>query len=383
MTAAFACLIPTAWASETAFSRPPYAGAYEPQGVDERGLWMDFDEQERTLRDAPAVLHDLRLTQFVHAVLCRTVGEDRCASARVFIVQDGEMNASMSPNGLMIVQTGLLARLHSEAELAAILGHEFAHFELRHSLQKFRARRTGSDLSAWIGLAGAATNTGVVYAQNNIVVSFFSFSRAQETEADLLSAKYIRASSYRLRASHVWQRALDEANEFRKERSLRKVRRVVPGLTDTHPTDLQRIAYHIKLEQEAGEVGEEGVATYRAATAPVLRTLFDSLIKGNQFSAVDYVIRSRGDAVGWDGQLYYVQAENYRQRANPRDLVTARGLFQHAVSFPDAPAESWRGLGLCAMRLGETDAGRTALAEYLKRLPDARDAASIKLLLEN
>ncbi|MDB5724084.1 MAG: Peptidase Ste24p [Novosphingobium sp.] len=344
---------------------------------------MDFDEQERTLRDAPAVLHDLRLTQFVHAVLCRTVGEDRCASARVFIVQDGEMNASMSPNGLMIVQTGLLARLHSEAELAAILGHEFAHFELRHSLQKFRARRTGSDLSAWIGLAGAATNTGVVYAQNNIVVSFFSFSRAQETEADLLSAKYIRASSYRLRASHVWQRALDEANEFRKERSLRKVRRVVPGLTDTHPTDLQRIAYHIKLEQEAGEVGEEGVATYRAATAPVLRTLFDSLIKGNQFSAVDYVIRSRGDAVGWDGQLYYVQAENYRQRANPRDLVTARGLFQHAVSFPDAPAESWRGLGLCAMRLGETDAGRTALAEYLKRLPDARDAASIKLLLEN
>lgn len=378
-----AVISPHAVAAEVDPVHPTYAGAYEPQGVDERGLWMQLDEAERGLRDAPGLIRDPKLSEFVRGVLCRTVGTDRCTSVRIYIIQNNEMNASMAPNGMMVVQSGLLARMHSEAELAAILGHEFAHFELRHTLQKFRATRTGSDIAAWIGLAGAATNTSVTTASNSIVFNLASFSRAQETQADLLSVKYVRASSYRLRASQVWQRSLEELNALRQERGLRKVRRVAPGLTDSHPTDLQRIAYHTKLEQEAGAAGEDGIASYKAAVASIMPGLFDSLVRGNEFGGADYVIRSRGEAIGWDGATLCARAELYRLRANPRDLVTARQFFEQAIAYPDAPPESWRGLGLTALRLGDAVAGRPALAEYLRRRPDAKDAASIKLLLDN
>jgi hypothetical protein len=60
------------------FTRPPYAGAYEPQGVDERGLWMQLDEYERRFRDSPAILRDETLTAYVHGILCRT-DAGRCA----------------------------------------------------------------------------------------------------------------------------------------------------------------------------------------------------------------------------------------------------------------------------------------------------------------
>ena len=40
---------------------PPYAGAYQPQGMDERGLWMMVDEDERLLRDSKAVVSDPKL----------------------------------------------------------------------------------------------------------------------------------------------------------------------------------------------------------------------------------------------------------------------------------------------------------------------------------
>lgn len=368
------------------FARPPYAGTYEPQGVDERGIWMEIDELERSLRDSPAVYRDEKLNTYVRSVLCKTVGFDRCASVRIYVVKDSSFNAGMYPNGLVLVHTGLLARLHSEAELAVILGHEFAHFELRHSLQGFRSQRRGTDVLAWLSLAGAASGQNTRDIENAIVAGYFSFSRAQETEADLLGAAFIRSSPYRLRGSDVWKRSILENDALREERKQRKIRRFRPGITDTHPTDLQRIAYMAVLEKEAadaGDAGEDDFAEYRAATLPILPEMFDSLVKGNEFGAADYVIRQRGDTLGWDGQLLTLRAELYRQRGAPRDLATAREFFEKATTYPDAPPESWRGLGLTAMRLGDGEPARAALAEYLKRLPDARDAASIRALLEN
>lgn len=372
-----------ALAGKAEFARPPYAGAYEPQGVDERGLWMEMDEEERAFRDVPVIMRDAKLTDYVRGVLCKAVGGDRCGSVRMYIVKDGSFNASMAPNGLMIVHTGLLARLHSEAELAAVLGHEFAHFERRHSLDRFRKGRGTLDAIAWISLAGAVARTNTANLTNGIAFSYYSFNRGQESEADGLSVEFLKASPYRLRASQVWRRSIDEDDALRKERGLRKIKRKVPGLLDTHPTDLQRIAFHARQEAQAGEAGEDGMESYRAATATVLGDLFEPLIKGNDFGAADYVIRTRGEALGWDAELYFLRGELYRLRGYPRDLATARELFQSATMQPHAPAESWRGLGLCSMRLGDRDAGRAALGEYLKRMPDAKDMAAIKLLLEN
>jgi hypothetical protein len=371
-------------AKDAAFDRPTYAGAYEPQGVDERGLWMQFDEHERGFRDSPLVVRDEALTRYVKGVLCKAVGEDRCDATRVYVVQDKNFNASMAPNGLMMVHTGLLARVYSEAELATILGHEFAHFELRHSLNGFKKRRGGTDILAWLSLSGAAFGQSTAAAQMAVVTGVFSFNRDQEREADFLSASYIRASSYPLRASIVWKRLMEEEDALREERKQRKVRRATPGATDTHPTDMQRFAYFSELEAQPSALdGDDGAAAYRDATARVLPTLFDSLVKSNEFAGVDYVIQTRGSTLGWDGLLLYARGELYRLRGNPRDLMTARQLYEEAIATGTAPAEAWRGAGLTAIRGGDSAAGRSALTEYLTRMPTASDAAAMKILLEN
>ncbi len=381
------CMVPLpssgALAVKPEFARPPYAGIYEPQGVDERGLWMQFDEQERAFRDSPTVLRDEKLTAYIREILCRTVGDERCAAIRAYVVKDDSFNASMSPNGLMVVNTGLLARVHSEAEMAAVLGHEFAHFERRHGLNNFRKGRSTSDVIAWISLAGAVSRTSVASLSNSLFLGFISYGRDQESEADALSAQLVRASPYRLRASDIWRRLVEEQDALRKERGLRKIKHMTPGLLDSHPPELQRFAFFAKQEAEAGAVGEDGNDRYREATQPMLRELFEPLIKGNDFAAADYVIRVRGDTLGWDAQLYFLRGELYRLRGNPRDLATARGFFQQSVVQPLAPPESWRGLGLCAMRLGDMADGRISLTEYLKRSPSAGDAAAIRLLVEN
>ena len=78
---------------------PPYAGAYQPQTVDERGAWMMADEAERSLRDSPALIGDPALNAYLQRVLCRTVGQDRCRGIRIYILRVADVNASMMANG--------------------------------------------------------------------------------------------------------------------------------------------------------------------------------------------------------------------------------------------------------------------------------------------
>lgn len=53
-------------------------------------------------------------------------------------VEAGAINAFALPGGHVFVFTGMLAFLRSEAELAAILGHEMAHVDLRHCVERYQ-----------------------------------------------------------------------------------------------------------------------------------------------------------------------------------------------------------------------------------------------------
>ncbi|MBB3861689.1 hypothetical protein GGQ88_002977 [Novosphingobium hassiacum] len=343
---------------------------------------MEIDEYERSLQHSARVLREASLDAFLRKVMCDTVGSERCGSVRIYVVKDSSMNAGMFPNGMMLVNTGLLARLHSEAELAAIFGHEFAHFEKRHSLNKFLERRRSNDWASWIALAGAAAAVNTNDTIRDLRIGLIAFTRLQETEADILAGGLVVGSHYRLRASYVWLRVIEEEDALRAERGLRKIRRLVPALSDDHPTNEQRFLYFAKQESEVGDWGEDGTEGYRAATSVVLPILFDALIKGNDFAVADYVIRSRGEALGWDAPLLALRGDLYRLHGSPRDLASAQDFYQQAIAKPEAPSSAWRGLGLAQLKLGNP-AGRDTLADFLKRDPAAPDANMLKMLLEN
>jgi len=112
----------------------PSAPNYTPIGKDEQGLWAEADEDERQLKESKLLIREPMVNAYLRHVLCRTVGQTACASVRIYLIRIPMFNADMAPNGMLRVYSGLLLRVRSEAELAAILGHEFTHFEQRHSL---------------------------------------------------------------------------------------------------------------------------------------------------------------------------------------------------------------------------------------------------------
>lgn len=358
------------------FVLPPYVGAYEPQGVDERGLWMMADEAERQLRDSPLLIRDDALNQYTRGVLCKTVGEDRCKGVRIYILRVPAFNASMSPNGTMVIWSGLLLRIRNEAELGAVLGHEFAHFEQRHSLLAYKRQRSVTDLMTWAGIAGAG-----LLAQLSALDMYFSYSRDMERAADVRGAAYLSASPYRIRPfADIWMRQMDEVDATAIARKQRIKRYDRGGFFSSHPTSLERSVYLLSLSEGENKLGDDGAESYRKALRSWRATFLDDQVKINDFGGSEYLFGILAKDYA-DSALWFARGELYRQRGNPRDLVSAAEFYQASIDALDAPPEAWRGLGLSLLRSQRTLEGRKALQEYLTRKPDAIDAKMIAQLI--
>lgn len=383
LLAAATCLTAAAPKGTTA-SLPTYTSAYEPTTVDERGLWMEFDEIERTFRDSPLVIRDEALDGYVRRVLCHTVGSDRCKSVRPYVVQEPTFNASMAPNGMMIIHSGLLMRARNEAELAAVLGHEFAHFELRHSLNRFKQRRLAGDLIAWAGAIGGISGTNVYDLQWSLYGSTFSFSRAQEEEADMLGLKYLGASPYpAMAASEIWQHLMAENDATAAGRKRKPRRRYFAAFFDTHPTELKRALYLHEQATKMADAGDVAAAGHRQGISSQLPLFLGDQVKLNDFGGTEYILGELAKTSGWSGELLFARGELYRQRGNPRDLVSAAQFYSDAIAEGYAPPEARRNLGLSLLRGGHSSEGKAALEEYLRIKPDASDAKAISALLAN
>jgi beta-barrel assembly-enhancing protease len=91
------------------------------------------------------------------------------------LVDSTAINAFALPGGQIFVTTGMLSFVDSEAELAAVLGHEISHVDLRHCIERYQYEITSG--KAGVPEAGQSLELARRLAT-------FSFTPDQELEAD-------------------------------------------------------------------------------------------------------------------------------------------------------------------------------------------------------
>jgi predicted Zn-dependent protease len=350
-------------------------GQRPPAGSDEDELWYAMDRAERELQQHPLLVRDEVLNAYVREVACRVAG-DYCRDLRVYIVEQPWFNASMSPNGMMVVWTGALLRFQDEAELALVLGHEFAHFRQRHSLRQWRkAKRTSAFLGsfgllAWGSGAGAAGQVADLLG----VAHMYRFSRDAEREADRLGFAAATSSGYDPAAgARLWQRMVDEE-------AARRYGKPVPVFA-SHPKTSERLA-DVRAAADASGVadGNAGRERYRAAVRPFMEAWLELELSRRMYDTSIRVIADLRTLAEPELQgLYaFAQAQAYRRRGKDGDAARAEALYVEAAGLPGAPPASHRELGLVQRGRGENAAAATSLRRYLELAPGAEDAAFIR-----
>lgn len=349
---------------------------YTPQDKDERGLWMQMDEAERGLKASALVIRDPELNAYVRGVLCKTVGADRCANVRLYIMRTPYFNASMALNGVMQVYSGLLLRTQNEAQLAAVLGHEYAHFENRHSLKMFRDIKAKSNSATWLAFTGIG-----LLASFGLAASLYAYSREMEREADSGGLKFMAAAGYDTReAANVWEQLRAEMDATASARNVKSKKDKDRGLFGTHPPTAERVA---ALKEQAivepGVAGATGAEAFRVAMGRWWPDFVEDQFKLNDFGASDYLLQAMA-AQGWSPWLLYARGELYRRRAIGGDLVEALSFYDQGIASGGELPQLWRGRGLANLKLGNEAAGKADLKEYMRRAPDAADRTMMAMM---
>jgi predicted Zn-dependent protease len=112
------------------------------------------------------------------------------------VIDDPVVNAFALPGGPIYVSRGILTHFNSEAELAAVLGHEIGHVTGRHSASQMSRQQ----LYGGLLLGGAIFNQTIAQnaelLQQGLGVLFLKYGRDDETQADDLGFRYMARDGY-------------------------------------------------------------------------------------------------------------------------------------------------------------------------------------------
>lgn len=151
----------------------------------------------------------------------------------VNVIDSPELNAWCMQGGKIAVYTGLIERLKlSDAELAAIMGHEMAHAlreHVREQMSRAMATQLGLSLgAAALGLGQAQTDLA---SQGANLMLTLPNSRQAEVEADRMGVELAARAGYDPRAAvRVWQK-MAQASTGKQP----------PQWLSTHPSHAKRL----------------------------------------------------------------------------------------------------------------------------------------------
>ena len=131
----------------------------------------------------------------------------------VSLIRSPQINAFCMPGGKIAFFSGILDQLQlTDDEVAMVMGHEIAHALREHARERMGknavteggARVLGAVLSAWLGIDPQLTDTA---ARGGAGLAKLSFSRSDETEADLVGMELAARAGYDPRAGvTLWQK---------------------------------------------------------------------------------------------------------------------------------------------------------------------------------
>jgi len=347
----------------------------------ERELGRRFD---LALRQQTPMINDPEVIGYVTEVGRKIVGglDDSYFDYQFAVVRDPRVNAFAVPGGYVYVNSGLLASVKNEDELAAVLGHEIGHVHAHHAVrqqEKNQVLNYTAMLGMLLSMVQPAAGALATAASGAVALQY---QREFEQEADYLGARYLQSAGYDPRAMLDFFKQLNDANRIASASA--------PPYLQTHPVTDERLNHLeavLKTQQWApherrpasfalvrvqalarvqSEPPNDVVKAYRQAldanpSSPTAQYLFGvvSLETGQLDAASEALNAARAGGIeGADRELG-------RLALRRRDLAAARDLLSRHLAREPKDAGAHVELAKVLEAQGDSPA---AMAEYQRAI---------------
>ena len=213
---------------------------------------------------------DAELTEYVQGIGKRLAAvSDRPDLPYEFVViNDSTPNAWAMPGGKIAFNRGLLYELNSEAELAAVMGHEIVHAAARHGAKSMERGIFMQGAMIAVGIGAQNSNYGnliVGGAQLGAALTMSKYGRDAESESDLYGMKYMKKAGYDPAAAVSLQETFVRLSENKQSNWLE-------GLFASHPPSQIRVDANKVTLAKMGAGGDWGKEVYAQKTAKLRST---------------------------------------------------------------------------------------------------------------
>jgi predicted Zn-dependent protease len=202
---------------------------------------------------------DSELTAYVQSVGNKLAAvSDRKLPYEYTVLNDSVPNAWAMPGGKIAFNRGLLYELNSEAELAAVMGHEMVHAAARHGAKSMERGifMQGAMIAVGIGTQSSDyANLIVGGAQVGAQLATSKYGRDAESEADLYGMQYMKKAGYDPTAAVTLQETFVKLSAGRQSN-------FIDGLFASHPPSNARVAANKDTLAQIGAGGDWGREIY-------------------------------------------------------------------------------------------------------------------------
>jgi predicted Zn-dependent protease len=316
---------------------------------------------------------DKALTAYVSEVGQKLAAvSDRKLPYEFKVLNNSVPNAWALPGGKISINRGLLTELQSEAELAAVLGHEITHAAAKH---------TASSMSRGMLIQGAVMATvigtqGKDYAQLAQLGAGLGaqlitqkYGRDAERESDYYGMKYMSKAGYDPQGAVDLQRTFVRLSESKNQNWL-------SGLFASHPPSMERVENNVKTVAELPKGGTVGKERFKAKTAHIRRTKpaykayeegREALQKGNLKKARTLVKKAMR-LEPKEGHFHALLGDIEEKSNHP---AIAKQHYNKAIKLNDNFFYYYLKRGLVNEKLNNPDAAKLDLERSIQLLPTA------------
>ena len=316
---------------------------------------------------------DPELTAYVQGIGNRLAAvADRPLPYEFVVLNNSVPNAWALPGGKIAVNRGLLTELESEAELAAVIGHEIVHAAARHSA---RQMERSAFLQGIVAATAVVTNdagygrfllgSAAVGAQ----LLTQAYGRDAEREADLYGMRYMSRAGYDPQGAVSLQEKFVRLSEGHETDWL-------SGLFASHPPSQERVNANRRTAATLPAGGASGDAEYQRALAKTRAAMpaYEAYDEGREALAAKDTARATAQAEKAIG-LFPAEANFYALRGDARlldkDYERAITNYDSALKRRDEFFYYYLQRGIAGEKLGRDDAAQSDLEKSLALLPTA------------